>query len=103
MTDKISREDVLKVLENVEHPEIGETLINLGMIIDAAVQDKTVKVAMALPGLSIPDEVRNILVESIRKPIEELGLKIEMEYFLMTPEVRDNFMAAARAKWKGSV
>jgi metal-sulfur cluster biosynthetic enzyme len=103
MTDKISREDVLKVLENVEHPEIGETLINLGMIIDAAVQDKTVKVAMALPALSIPDEVRNILVETISKPIEELGLKMEVEYFLMSPEVRDNFMAAVRAKWKGSV
>ena len=103
MTDKISREDVLKALKNIEHPEIGETLINLGMIIDAAVQDKTVKVAMALPVLSIPDEVRNLLVESIRKPIEELGLKIEVEYFLMTPVVRDNFMTAARAKWKGSV
>jgi hypothetical protein len=53
--------------------------------------------------LGIPDVVRNALVESIRKPVEDLGLKLNVQFFEMAPEVRDRFFELSRANWKGSI
>jgi len=103
MEKSITNEDVMKVIEPIEHPEIAATLVKLGMILDANVQVDKVNVAMALPMYGIPVAVRNILVESIRKPIETLGLKLNVQFFEMTKEVRDNFVAISQAKWKGSI
>ncbi len=103
MGKEITREDVLKAIEKVEHPEIAVTLMDLGMIIDAAVEGDTAKVAMALPMFGIPAAVQNALVESIRGPIEALGLQLNVQFFEMTPEARDNFFALSQANWKGSI
>ena len=103
MQKSITREDVMKAIEMVEHPEISKTILELGMILDVAVREKNAKIAMALPMLGIPKAVRDILVESIRHPIENLGLQINVEYFEMTQEVKDNFFATARTNWKGSI
>ncbi len=103
MENKITREDVLKAIEHVEHPEIAATLFDLGMILDVAVHGSQVNVAMALPLLGIPEAVRAALVESIRKPIEALGLSLYVDYFEMTPEVRERFFAISKANWKGAI
>jgi metal-sulfur cluster biosynthetic enzyme len=99
----ITNEDVMKVIEPIEHPEITATLVKLGMMLDANVQGNKVNVAMALPMYEIPEAVRNILVESIRKSIENLGLELNVHFFEMTKEVRDNFFAVSRANWKESI
>jgi len=103
MSDTITREDVLQAIEKVEHPEIAATLIELGMILDVAVSGNSVNVAMALPMLGIPEAVRNALVYSIQKPIEKLGLQMQVQFFEMTPEVRDKFFAISQARWKGPI
>ncbi len=103
MDKTVTREDVLKVIEQVEHPEIAATLMDLGMILDVAVNGDQVNVAMALPLLGIPDAVRAALVDSIRKPIEDLGLNLYVDFFEMTPEARDRFFAISKANWKGSI
>ena len=103
MEKSITNEDVMKVIEPIEHPEIAATLVKLGMILDANVQADKVNVAVALPMYEIPEAVRNILVESLREPIEILGLKLNVQFFEMTKEVRDNFFAVSRANWKGSI
>jgi metal-sulfur cluster biosynthetic enzyme len=103
MPDNITREDVLNAIEKVEHPEIAATLTELGMILDVAVNGNVANVAMALPMMGIPEAVRNALVFSIQKPVEELGLQMQVQFFEMTPEVRDNFFAISQARWKGSI
>ena len=103
MAENITREDVLKAIEKIEHPEIAATLMELGMILDVAVNGAEANVAMALPMLGIPEAVRNALVFSIQKPIENLGLQMQVQFFEMTPEVRDNFFAISQARWKGSI
>ena len=103
-TKKVTTEDILKAIGHVEHPEIASTLIELGMILDVVVvENKMTRVALALPMLGIPEAVRNIIVESIRKPIENLGLKMQVEFFEMTTEVREHFFALSRANWKGQI
>lgn len=99
----VTREEVLKAIEKIEHPEIAATLMDLGMILDVAVSGNVATVAMALPMLGIPEVVRNALVASIQAPIEALGLQMQVQFFEMTPEVRDRFFATARANWKGSI
>jgi metal-sulfur cluster biosynthetic enzyme len=102
-TKKVTREDVIKAIEHVEHPEIALTLLELGMILDVVVENRMTRVALSLPILGIPEAVRNIIVESIRKPIENLGLKMEIEFFEMTREARDHFFTLSRANWKGQI
>ena len=99
----VSRDELMAAIAPVEHPEIAVTLVDLGMIFDAAVQGDTANIAMALPMLGIPVVVRDALVGSIRKPIEELGLKLNVQFFEMAPDVRDRFFELSRANWKGSI
>jgi metal-sulfur cluster biosynthetic enzyme len=103
MSEQITRETVLKKLENIEHPEIALSLVDLGMIIDVAVEKQMAKVAIALPMLNIPKAVIDAILQSITPSIKELGLTLQADFFEMTTEVKDNFFAAARAKWKGSI
>ncbi|MCD6375048.1 MAG: DUF59 domain-containing protein [Caldisericaceae bacterium] len=104
MTNKVvTRDDVLKAVENIEHPEIKATLMELGMILDVAVNGDTARVAFALPLLGIPEVVRNALVQSIQEPIEKLGLKLHIDFFEMTEEAKERFFAISRANWKGSI
>ncbi len=103
MAQTVSREDVLKAIEKVEHPEIAATLFELGMILDVAVNGDQANVAMALPLLGIPEAVRMALVESLRGPIEALGLHLNVDYFEMTQEAKDRFFSISRARWKGSI
>lgn len=103
MANTVTREDVLKVLEKVEHPEIAATLMELGMILDVAVQGNQANVAMALPLLEISEAVRIALVDSIRVPIEALGLELNMDYFEMTEDAKKRFFSISRARWKGTI
>ena len=103
MDKVVTREDVLKAIEPIEHPEIAATLMDLGMILDVAVNGNQANVAMALPLLGIPEAVRVALVESLQSPIEALGLILNVDFFEMTPEARDRFFAISKANWKGSI
>lgn len=99
----MTREEVYQAIEKVEHPEIAATLVELGMILDVSVQGQTAAVAMALPTLGIPEMVRVALTESLRQPIEQLGLTMEVEFFEMTDQAKNNFFQLAQARWKGSI
>ncbi len=102
MSHIITREHILEVIKQVEHPEIDATLGELGMILDVAVQDKIATVAMALPILEIPEAVRAALIQRINQHFEKIELQFQVEYFEMTAEGRGKFFALARANWKGS-
>ncbi len=103
MEQEITRKDILNILRDIEHPEISVSLVDLGMILDVAVDDHTVKVAVALPMLNIPQAVANAILNSLYEPIRELGLQMEPVFFEMTPEIREKFFITARANWKGSI
>lgn len=103
MEETISNADLMDAIKTIEHPEISKTLVELGMILDVAVRENNANVAMALPMLGIPEAVKNMLVESIRNPIENLGLQMNVEFFEMTQDVKDKFIVTAQANWKGSI
>lgn len=97
------REHILNALETVRHPEIAASLPELGMILDVAVEDQTVRVAVALPNFNIPQSVRLAIEKRIRAAIQKHHMEPEFHYFEMTEEARSVFFAQAKAKWKGAV
>ena len=103
MKNIITNEELFKAIKNIEHPEISKTLPELGMILDVSVNKNIANVAMAIPKFDIPDAVKQALKESIKYSVENLGLKLNVDFFEMLPENREKFLALARANWKGSI
>ena len=84
MVKKISEEDVQKAVDQVKHPAIDYTLLDLGMVKDITVEGNKVAVTFAFPFPNIP--IKDRLVNSIRKPIEELGAEVEVKITGMNQE-----------------
>lgn len=99
----MTREEVLEKLKTVEHPEIAVSLVDLGMILDVAVQGNTAKLALAFPMANIPQAVVDAVVNTAAAAIGKLGLEMQTDFFEMTPEAREKFFTQARANWKGSI
>jgi metal-sulfur cluster biosynthetic enzyme len=100
---QITRETILSILDQVEHPEIACSLVELGMILDVSLKGKTARIAMSLPRQNIPADVLNAINNVITKALAGQGLDIRTEYFDMIPESRERFFNLARANWKGSI
>ncbi len=100
MKETITREIVLSILEKIEHPEIALSLAELGMIIDAAVDDNKVRVAIALPKMDIPAAVYKAITDCVVNAIQKPGITVQPEYFEMTAENRERFFRLANANWK---
>jgi metal-sulfur cluster biosynthetic enzyme len=44
----VTRDDVLKTLEGVRDPELGGNVVELGMISEVTIKDRTVDIGLAL-------------------------------------------------------
>ena len=93
----ISEEKVRNAVAQVKHPAIDRTLMELGILKDITVEGDTVFVTLAFPFPGIP--IRELLVESVRKPVEELGAKVEVKTTVMTAEELQAFLAMEQEAW----
>ncbi|MEA3334952.1 MAG: iron-sulfur cluster assembly protein [Chloroflexota bacterium] len=74
MSDINTNQRVMEALESVEHPAIATTLLDLGMLRDIEVSsDDGVALTMVLPFPSIPDNVRDHMVNSLAAAIQSSG------------------------------
>ena len=103
MEKVITREDIIELLKHVEHPEIAISLVDLGMIMDVGLSENIARVAIALPMMNIPDNVRDAIVNSISRPLGKIGFKVDPVFFEMSLEDRKTFFNTARANWKGVI
>ncbi len=97
--DTISEKEIRQVLEAVRHPEINHTLAELGMLEDIAISESKVVITMALPIMGIP--IRDYLVNSVREPVEKLGMEVEVNLTEMNPQERAAFLTKAQQNWIG--
>ncbi len=100
---KITREDVYKRIEKIEHPEISKTLAELGMIGEIKIENNKATINIILPMSSVPVILKGILINLIEKSIKELGLELKVEFSEMDIEKRNRFFEMSKANWKGSI
>ena len=81
------------------HPEIDASLMELGMIKDIKLEGNKVSLTMVFPFPGVP--IRDMLMESVKKPLEEQGLQVEINETVMNQEELQNFFKMEQEKWKG--
>jgi len=99
MAENISEENVRKAMAQIKHPAIDRTLVELGMIKDITIEGNKVTVTLAVPFPGIP--IKDLLVNSVREPIEKLGAKVEVKLTVMNPQELKAFVAMENESWKG--
>ena len=95
----MNEEEVKEIIGQVMHPEIDASLMKLGMIKDIKLEGNKVSLTMVFPFPGVP--IRDMLIESVKKPLEELGLQVEINEVVMNQEELQNFFKMEQEKWKG--
>ncbi|MHA1769922.1 MAG: iron-sulfur cluster assembly protein [Candidatus Thorarchaeota archaeon] len=87
-----------ELLTRVMHPAINASLVELGIVKNVEASDGKIQVLMAFPFPGIP--IANQLVSSVRRPLETLGVEVEISTSLMNEEEKNRFLVIEHAKWK---
>ena len=82
----MEEERIKKILSEVKHPAIDATLAELGIIKEINIEDKKVTVVLAFPFPQIP--IENLLVNLVKKPIENSGLIAEIKTTIMDDDAK---------------
>jgi len=101
MSKKISEENVRRILANIKHPAIDRTLLDLGIIKSITVESNLVKIILAFPFPNIP--VKELLINSVREPLKNQSLEVEIETTVMNEEELHKFLAMEQEAWKGAI
>jgi Mrp family chromosome partitioning ATPase len=84
----VTKEDVMRVLKSVKDPEIGASIVNLGMVRAVEVQGSTVhvEVALTIPNCPLRDAIKDDVIKAISEM--EGVAKVEVELSSMTDQER---------------
>ena len=99
MTSSLPESEIRQVIEQVRHPAIDYTLMELGIIKDVVIEGKKVALTFAFPFPGIP--IKDLLIDSVRLPLENLGAEVEVETTVMSEEELEKFRVMERDGWKG--
>ena len=91
--------DVADTLTKVKHPAIDFSLMQLGIVKEVSVDEKTVYVTFAFPFPNIP--IADKLIDSIGSPIKELGYDLDHSIIIMTEEEKQSFLDLEHKGWTG--
>ena len=88
-------EEIRNLLNEVKHPEINNSLVELQMIGDIKEEDDKVTVELKLPIPGIP--IKQMLIDLIKNKLE--GKVVEVKTSVMSQEERDKFFELSRQNW----
>ena len=94
---------VIQSLENIQHPAIATSLINLGILqdIDFDEENKKVTATFVWPFANIP--IRDKIIDSVRAPLKQMGLDLEFKERVMNEEEKEKFLELEKRYWRGGV
>jgi len=98
MTSQEERE-VNAILAEVNHPAIARSLADLGIVKRVEVEGKKVKMLMLYPFPEIP--IKEMLINSVKAPLEGQGYSVEIEEGVMDDEQRQAFLSMEQQAWTG--
>ena len=104
MNENISKDSIYLAIQQVEHPAIASSLVDLGMIRDVSyiTEDNTVLLTLVLPVLDIPQNVRDYMVNSLYQAVKSTGAELtKVNLAQMTEEERQVFFAKEQQNWRG--
>ena len=101
MTSAVSEADIRQAVEQVKHPAIDHSLVDLGIVKNIAIEGQKVTVTFAFPFPNIP--IGDMLVDSVRLPLQNLGAEVEVETTVMDQGELQKFLAMEQDGWKGGV
>jgi hypothetical protein len=103
MFDINSSQNIIEVLEKVEHPAIAATLLDLGMLCDHEVAiDGQVSLTLVLPFPSVPTNVRDHLISSLALAAISAGGELaKVDLALMGEDEVQTFLAIEQENWRG--
>jgi len=92
----VTKEDVMRVLKNVKDPEIGASIVNLGMVRAVEVQGSTVHVEIAptIPNCPLRDAIKDDVIKAV-SGMEGVA-KVEVELSSMTDQERGQISQTLR-------
>lgn len=99
MAEKISEEQIRKQLSQVKHPAIDCDLVKLGIVKHIAIQGNKAAITMAFPFPEVP--IKEHLIDSVRQPVERLGIVAEIQTIVMNEKELQIFLALEKENWKG--
>ncbi len=102
MDQKLTQESIVEILSKLEHPEINNTLVELGMLHDIKwdADKNEVSLILALPMMNIAESVRNYLINIIYLALEPLGVTPKLYLAQMTEAEREHFFSLSQKNWK---
>jgi len=92
-------QQVVQAIEQVRHPEINNTLVELGMVQGVEVDQDRVSLRLMLPILGIPAVVRDTMIQSLQQAASAQGASLEVSLGEMTPAERQRFFALEQQNW----
>ena len=104
MNEEVSQDDIYKAIQQVEHPAIASSLVDLGMVRDVnySREDNTVSLTLVLPIMGIPQNVRDYMVNNLYQAVKTTGSELtNVELAEMTDGERQVFLAKEKENWRG--
>ena len=95
----ILEEDIRNAIVGIKHPAIDRTLLELGIIKSIATENDKAKIVLAFPFPNIP--IEDYLINNVRRPVEKLGVEVEINVTVMTQEELQRFLQLEQQHWKG--
>jgi len=103
MHEKPINQNVMDTLEKVEHPAIATSLMYLGMLRDVVISPEgQTSLTLVLPFPSIPENVRNYMVNSLSAAVVSAGGElVTANVDLMNDVERQDFLEKEQQNWRG--
>jgi len=94
---------VIQTLENIQHPAIATSLINLGILqdIDFDEENKKVTATFVWPFPNIP--IRDKIINSVKIPLNQFGLDLEYNERIMSENEKQKFLELEKQYWRGEL
>ena len=104
MNESVTENSIHEAIQQVEHPAISSSLVDLGMIRDIVYtsEDKTVSLTLVLPVMNIPQNVRDYMINSLLQALKSVDVELtEVNVAQMTEEERQVFLELEQQNWRG--
>ena len=92
-------QEIVQEIEQVRHPEINNTLVELGMVQDIHVDGDQASLRLVLPFMGIPPAIRDYMIQSLQQAAASKGATLQVSLGEMTDSERQRFFALEQQNW----